>query len=71
MIGDGDTMGAAAEIVQDVLWSGEGPLGVDDPIGLTNVSKVSGEGRKFAKAGEIASELKRSSVKRSLELLEE
>jgi hypothetical protein len=25
MIGDGDTMGIAAEIIQDVLWSGEGP----------------------------------------------
>ena len=32
MVGDGDTVGIAAEILQDVLGSAEGWFGVDDPI---------------------------------------
>src|SRR4029077_15558682 len=32
MVGDGDAVGVAAEILQDVLGSAEGWFGVDDPI---------------------------------------
>src|SRR5437868_8149875 len=32
MVGDGNTMGIAAEILQDVLGSAEWRFGVDDPI---------------------------------------
>src|ERR1051325_5189325 len=32
MVGDGDAVGIAAEILQDVLGSAEGRFGVDDPI---------------------------------------
>ena len=32
MVGDGDAVGIAAEILQDVLGSTEGWFGVDDPI---------------------------------------
>jgi len=32
MVGDGDAVGIAAEILQDVLGSAEGWFGVDDPI---------------------------------------
>ena len=32
MVGDGNTMSVAAEILQDVLGSAEGWFGVDDPI---------------------------------------
>src|SRR5437879_2974376 len=32
MVGDGDAVGIAAEILQDVLGSAEGRFGVDDPV---------------------------------------
>ena len=32
MVGDGDAVGIAAEILQDVIGSAEGWFGVDDPI---------------------------------------
>ena len=32
MVGDGDAVGIAAEILQDVLGSAEGWFGVDDPV---------------------------------------
>jgi len=32
VVGDGDTMGIATEILQDILGSAEGWFGVDDPI---------------------------------------
>jgi hypothetical protein len=32
MVGDGDAVGIAAEILQDVLGSAEGWFGVNDPI---------------------------------------
>src|SRR5207248_11421940 len=32
MVGDGDAVGIAAEVLQDVLGSAEGWFGVDDPI---------------------------------------
>jgi len=32
VVGDGDAVGIAAEIVQDVVGSAEGWFGVDDPI---------------------------------------
>ena len=31
MVGDGDAVGVASEVGEDVIGSGEGPLGVDDP----------------------------------------
>ena len=33
MVGDGDAVGIAAEILEDVLGPAEGWFGVDDPIG--------------------------------------
>ena len=32
-VGDGDAVGVAREIGENGLGSGEGPLGVDDPLG--------------------------------------
>jgi hypothetical protein len=32
MVGDGDPMGIASEVMQDVLGSTKGRLGVDDPV---------------------------------------
>src|SRR5271169_736288 len=32
VVGDGDAMSVAGQIVKDVFWSAEGRLGVDDPV---------------------------------------
>ena len=32
MIADGDAVGVGAEVADDLLGSGEGPFGVDDPV---------------------------------------
>jgi hypothetical protein len=32
VVGDGDAMSVAGQIVKDVFWSAEGWLGVDDPV---------------------------------------
>ena len=32
VVGDGDAMRVAGQIVKDVLWSAEGWLGIDDPV---------------------------------------
>ena len=32
MVGDGDAMGVAGQVLQDVLRAAEGRLGVDDPV---------------------------------------
>ena len=32
VVGDGDAVGIASQIVQDLVWSAEGRLGIDDPV---------------------------------------
>jgi hypothetical protein len=32
VVGDGDAMSVAGQIVKDVFWSAEGWLGIDDPV---------------------------------------
>jgi hypothetical protein len=43
MVGDGDTVSIAAEILQDVLGSAEGWLAVDDPIFAEERTRPGGE----------------------------
>src|ERR1700740_495677 len=43
MVGDGDAVGIAAEILQDVLRSAEGWFGVDDPIFTEERTQPGGE----------------------------
>lgn len=32
VVGDGDAVSVAGQIVKDVFWSAEGGLGIDDPV---------------------------------------
>ncbi len=43
MVGDGDTMGVTREIVQHMLGSAEGWLGIDDPVLLGKGTQKSSE----------------------------
>ena len=47
MIGDGDSMRVAADVVEDLLRSGEGRFGEDDPIGPTNQIQIASERRQI------------------------
>ena len=46
VVGDGDAVSVAAEVVEDLLGAGEGGLGVDDPLGLAEGPEVAGEGQR-------------------------
>ena len=54
--GDGDAVGVAGQIGQDGLGSGEGPLGVDHPLGAAQRGQAGGEGCAVGQAGEVAEE---------------
>ena len=43
MVGDGDAMGVASQIMQDVLGPAEGWLGIDDPVLLIERAQEDGE----------------------------
>ena len=57
LVADGDPVGVATEVVEDLLGAGEGPLGVDDPFGLAGRAQVVGEaagvGEGLQPAGEV------------------
>ena len=64
VVGDGDAVGVSAEVVEDVLGTGEGPLGVDDPLGLSERLEVAGEGSGVVERGEAVAELEPSGSER-------
>ena len=43
LVADGDPVGVATEVVEDLFGAGEWPLRVDDPFGLAGWAKVLGE----------------------------
>jgi hypothetical protein len=53
---DGSAVGVAAEIGEYRLWSGEGPLGIDDPLDLAQWRQIGGEGIGFGERRMIAEE---------------
>ena len=55
-VGDGDAMGVAAEIGENLRRSAEGLLGVDDPIEATHRGQMCGERDGIGQIGEIAEE---------------
>src|SRR5882724_3900114 len=70
-VGDGNAMGVAAEIVEDLLRPAEGTLGVDHPLDLSQRLQRCGESRWFGEAGDVAEEVQRSSVESGLQALQE
>ena len=43
LVADGDPVGVAAEVVEDLFGAGEGSLRIDHPFGLAGRPKVLGE----------------------------
>jgi hypothetical protein len=46
MVGDGDAMGVASQIVENMFGAAEGWLGVDDPVLLAEFPKEVAEGAR-------------------------
>jgi len=44
MVGDGDAMGVAGEIAEDMMGTAEGWLGIDDPVLTEQGAQESAEG---------------------------
>ena len=55
-VGDGDAVGVAREIGEHRFRSGEGPLGVDDPLGAAQRRERGVEGAFLGERGEVAEE---------------
>ena len=62
VVGDGDSVGIAAEVVEGLLGSTEGRLGVDDPLGVSGSLEVSLEALGLAEVSKIAVEDELSSA---------
>ena len=57
LVADGDPVGVAAEVVEDLFGTGEWPLGVYDPFGLAGWAKVLGEAPGFTEGLQPAGEV--------------
>ena len=71
VVGDGDAVGVAPEVVENLLGPGEGALGVDDPLGLAERLEVAGEGVGVIERGEGVAELEPAGAEGLLEPFEE
>ena len=68
MVGDGDAMGIARQIMQNMFGTAEGRLGVDDPVLSEKLSQKSAEGTRFGETPERAMELELVLLKELLEV---
>ena len=59
-------MGVAAQIVEDLLRSGEWAFGIDDPFDIAEHRQIVGEGGRLVQAGEIVEEPQLAAVERRL-----
>ena len=70
-VGDGDAMGIAAKVGEDLFGAAERGLGVDDPFDPLQLGQVSGEGAGVGQTGEIAEEAELISLEGVLKMLKE
>ena len=70
-VGDGDAVGVAPEVGEDLFGSPERRLGIGDPVDLAHGLGELGEGRGIGEAAEIAKEGECACLKGGLEALEE
>lgn len=70
-VGDGDPMGVAGEIGEDRGGTGEGPLGIDNPLDLAQGREPLGKSRGIGELGVLAKELQLPSGMGGGEIFEE
>jgi len=71
MIGNGDPVGVAADILHHLLWPGERWLGVDDPIHIAHQIEMIGESLWILECLKRREELQLASVEGLLQILQE
>ena len=71
VVGDGDAVGVASQVVEHAGGAVEGRLGVDDPLFLAQGGEVLVEGGGLGERGEGAFEAQAALAEGALELLEE
>ena len=71
LVADGDPVGVAAEVVEDLFGAGEGSLRVDHPFGLAGRAEVFGEATGVAEGLQPAGEPQLSGLEGVLQCLEE
>jgi|SRR4029079_11310206 hypothetical protein len=67
MVGDGDAVRVASQILKDVLRPSEWPFGVDDPVMAIQRAEESLESFLFGQRFQIAGEAKLSEAKRAFQ----
>jgi len=70
-VGDGDAMGVAPEIGQDLLWTAERRLGIDDPFDLAHLADEPSEGFWLREMGEVAEQNEGAGLEGGLQAFEE
>jgi len=70
-VGDGNAVGIAREVGQDLRRAGKRSLGIDDPVGLGCGAQQSGKQRGGWQRGQLAGESKRVFLKGALQSGEE
>jgi hypothetical protein len=71
MVGDGDTVGVAGEIVEHMLSAAEGRLGIDDPLLRIELSQEMSESLSVGQVQQRAMELELALQQQMLEFSEE
>ena len=71
LVADGDSVGVAAEVVEDLFGAGEGSLRVDHPVGLAGRAEMLGEAPGVAERLQPAREAELSGLEGVLQRLEE
>ena len=57
VVGDGDAVRVAADVIEDLFGSAEGRLGIDHPLGLSKGRQIAPEGVALAQGIEAGEEL--------------
>src|SRR5438270_10373536 len=71
MVGNGDTVGVAAEILEHILGAGEGWLGVDHPVFAKQRSQPGGEEFGLREERQIPGKVQLAKLKGGLETVDE
>src|SRR5271167_541011 len=71
MIGNGDSVGVAADIVHHLLWPGERWLGVDDPFHVAHQVEMTGESLRILECLKRSEKLQLAGVEGLLQILQE
>src|SRR5215469_17840314 len=71
MIGDGHTVGVAADVIHHLLWPGEGWLGVDDPFHVSYRIEVALKSLPISQGLERGEEMQLTRIEGVLEVGQE